>query len=146
MYVAIHICGLLPHFFTLTLRRLFSVTIYLNLHPAVLSTESCSALSGLSSLASDRATHRCKGNKKGDIIFFIYICTALTLLGGAFWLRLYPIHLIRIMPAKGKRRFQFIPPCYKLIIMKKLTLFCGVFFISILSLAQNREQNEKRFN
>lgn len=48
------------------------------------------------------------------------------------------------MPAKGKRRFQFIPPCYKLIIMKKLTLFCGVFFISILSLAQNREQNEKK--
>jgi len=49
------VVGSYPAFSPLPLsRRLFSVTNYLRLPPAVISTESCSALSGLSSLLYKR--------------------------------------------------------------------------------------------
>ena len=45
--------GLLPHIFTLALRRLFSVTLRISFHPSALSAVQCSVLSGLSSLSGD---------------------------------------------------------------------------------------------
>lgn len=114
-------------------RRLFSVTICLKLPPAVLSTESCSFLSGLSSPrkmeAAERPTFNYK-DKKRKYTNFLYLCTALTNAWGCpFGLRTYPFHLIGIMPAKGKLVSIFVPPCSKIIFYETINFILRGFFI-----------------
>ncbi len=65
-------------------------------------------------------------------------------MGVPFGLRLYPFHLIRIMPAKGKPFSQNNPPAFnKLLIMKKLTLLSGVFLFTFLTQPLLMGQNTK---
>lgn len=53
-----------------------------------------------------------------------------------------PFNLMRIMPTKGKRSTFHLPPCYKLLIMKKLILLSGVFLFPFITSAQ-QEQSDK---
>ena len=68
--------ALTPHFHPyFTRKRLFSVTICQNLRPAVISTESCSFLSGLSSPcgAIERPTDAKVLKKYGYWVFYLYL-------------------------------------------------------------------------
>jgi len=110
--------GLLPHIFTLTLRRLFSVTIYPKSPPTVLSTEPCSILSGLSSPEKTEATERPTGAKLGKRVesqFFLYICPAFKIvLGGAFMAEIIPFSPDRDNACEGKANLVLLhPPAIK---------------------------------